>query len=655
MKQLHLAIASAAAVILAGGAASAQQNIRTATSWPGGPHLEHFAQGFSKQADALTGGKVKFQIFPAGTIGSPLKITETVQKKVAQAGHSWPGYDWGIDKAAAIFGGYVGSPPAEALLHWVYAAGGIELWREWRMEKFGVVGIPCGAHSDEIHMHSRKPVRTSGDLKGLKLRTSGAWAEIATALGASTVILPGAEVYPALERGVVDAIEWATPGINLGLGFHKVAKYVILPGVHQPGAVLSALSDSLVDGNPESFATPDGKPVTQEPQFLDGPQYAGHASRNGGGRGSFASPYISSKPFAFSRPAIAPTSRHRHRVPCRDAGRCADTVVRDVAPVLNPLHGRMGLSFRSRMSAQCASPCATEQAGGRDRQGAGQTAQVLAAVPLSFWVRCSAVRIANWLLRGSVPGGLAVRHHRDVRDLRGNKRGGSGPQRRSWGCWRSRLCCATATTRVLSRALSALVARSARSFRRRFSPWSGGLLAAQADVGKVLLGMFIPGFMLAGAYIIYIVIRCAIRPQDGPRVLLVGDEPTLGEKLALTGAVLRAAARRHCRRARLHDGGHRHANRGLGDGRARHGSAGARLRTVVVGGAGRCDHAHRAHHGHDPDHRRLRADVRCGFRRLRRPADRAGLPDRRRCRPVHPALFRHDFSSSSPASCSSRW
>ena len=162
---------------------------------------------------------------------------------MAQAGHTWPGYDWGIDKAAAIFGGYVGSPPAEALLHWVYAGGGIDLWREWRMEKFGVVGIPCGAHSDEIHIHSRKPIRTIEDLKGLKLRTSGAWAEVATTLGASTVILPGAEVYPALERGVVDAIEWATPGINLGLGFHKVAKYIILPGVHQPGAVLECVFD----------------------------------------------------------------------------------------------------------------------------------------------------------------------------------------------------------------------------------------------------------------------------------------------------------------------------------------------------------------------------------------------------------------------------
>jgi TRAP-type mannitol/chloroaromatic compound transport system substrate-binding protein len=245
MRVSKLAVTVAALLIGAGGA-GAQQTVRTATSWPGGPHLEHFAQGFAKQADSLTGGKVKFQIFPAGTIGSPLKITESVQKKVAPAGHTWSGYDWGIDKTAAIFGGYVGSPPAEALLHWIYAGGGMELWKQWRMEKFGLVALPCGSHSDEIHMHSRKPVRTLEDLKGLKLRTSGAWAEVATMLGASTVILPGGEVYPALERGVVDAIEWATPGINHSLGFHKVAKYIILPGVHQTGAVLECVFDKTL-------------------------------------------------------------------------------------------------------------------------------------------------------------------------------------------------------------------------------------------------------------------------------------------------------------------------------------------------------------------------------------------------------------------------
>ena len=246
MRTMKLAAVAVAGLVATATAASAQKNIRMATSWPGGIHLEQFAKGFATQSDKLTGGKVTFQVFPAGTIGSPLKIAETVQKKIAQAGHTWPGYDWGVDKTAALFGGYVGAPPIEALIHWVYSGGGIELWKQWRMEKFNVVGLPCGAHSDEIHMHSRKPVRTLDDLKGLKLRTSGAWAEVATSLGASTVILPGAEVYPALERGVVDAIEWATPGINLPLGFHKVAKYIILPGVHQPGAVLECIIDKGV-------------------------------------------------------------------------------------------------------------------------------------------------------------------------------------------------------------------------------------------------------------------------------------------------------------------------------------------------------------------------------------------------------------------------
>lgn len=237
------AAVAAAAIVASAVPSAAQQNLRMATSWPGGVHFDSFAKRFANESEKLTGKKVTFQVFPAGTIGSPLKITESVQKKVAPAGHTWPGYDWGIDKAAAIFGGYVGSPSIEALIHWVYEGGGIELWRQWRDEKFGVVGFPCGAHSDEIHMHSRKPIKTLDDLKGLKLRTSGAWAEVATTLGASTVILPGAEVYPALERGVVDAIEWATPGINLPLGFHKVAKYVILPGVHQPGAILECIID----------------------------------------------------------------------------------------------------------------------------------------------------------------------------------------------------------------------------------------------------------------------------------------------------------------------------------------------------------------------------------------------------------------------------
>jgi TRAP-type mannitol/chloroaromatic compound transport system substrate-binding protein len=87
-----------------------------------------------------------------------------------------------------------------------------------------------------VFLHSRKPVKTMADLKGLKLRTAGAWIEMSKDLGASPVTTPGGEIYPALERGVIDATEWGTLWENISPGFYKVAKYLIIPGVHQPTA-----------------------------------------------------------------------------------------------------------------------------------------------------------------------------------------------------------------------------------------------------------------------------------------------------------------------------------------------------------------------------------------------------------------------------------
>lgn len=74
------------------------------------------------------------------------------------------------------------------------------------------------------------------DLKGLKLRTAGAWLEISKGMGAAPVTMPGAEVFTSLDRGALDATEWGTLYENISPGFHKIAKYVIIPGVHQPVA-----------------------------------------------------------------------------------------------------------------------------------------------------------------------------------------------------------------------------------------------------------------------------------------------------------------------------------------------------------------------------------------------------------------------------------
>lgn len=233
--------ASAALVAAALGAAPLQAadtiELSMATPWSGGHWLEIGANSYAELVDQVTDGRVKINVFPAGALGPALKVTETVQMGIADMGHAWGGYDWSVDRTSALFAGWPGGPSPEEYMMWLYNGNGLELWKEWRMEVFDVVAIPCGVTETEIFMHAHKPVRTPEDLKGLKLRTSSAWAEIAPKLGVSTVVLPGSEVFSALERKVVDAIEWGGPGGNLQEGFDKIAPYMMMPGLHSPAAV----------------------------------------------------------------------------------------------------------------------------------------------------------------------------------------------------------------------------------------------------------------------------------------------------------------------------------------------------------------------------------------------------------------------------------
>ncbi|MBJ3775848.1 TRAP transporter substrate-binding protein DctP [Acuticoccus sp. 2012] len=233
------AAAILASIALTPATASAEETIELnmATPWSGGHWLEIGANSYAKIVEQITDGRVKINVFPAGTLGPALKVTETVQMGIADMGHAWGGYDWSVDRTSALFGGWPGGPNPEEYMMWLYNGNGLALWKEWRDDVFDVVAIPCGVTETEIFMHAHKPVRTPEDLQGLKLRTSSAWAEIAPKLGASTVVLPGSEVFSALERKVVDAIEWGGPGGNLQEGFDKIAPYMMMPGLHSPSAV----------------------------------------------------------------------------------------------------------------------------------------------------------------------------------------------------------------------------------------------------------------------------------------------------------------------------------------------------------------------------------------------------------------------------------
>jgi TRAP-type mannitol/chloroaromatic compound transport system substrate-binding protein len=244
-----IAMAAAAALLAAGDPVSAQQHKwKMATSWDGGPLMDIGAKAYAERIKFLTDGRIEIQVFNAGTLGKGLEVTNTVSNGVAEAGHTWMGYDWGRDKTTVLFGGFAGSMDSERMLHWLYEDGGAGLQRQFREEKFDVVSFPMFIRTAEAFLHSRKAIRTLDDLKGVKLRTAGAWLEIAKDLGAAPVTTPGGEVYPMLERGAIDATEWGTLWENIPTGFHKVAKYVIIPGVHQPTAPFELLINKAAWG-----------------------------------------------------------------------------------------------------------------------------------------------------------------------------------------------------------------------------------------------------------------------------------------------------------------------------------------------------------------------------------------------------------------------
>lgn len=231
-----IALAAASACFVSSHSEAETVTWSLASAFGGGAFIED-AKNFAQTVEFLTEGRLKIEVYPAGTLGPAFKVTEMVQNGVAQIGHLWPGFDYGTDKTSVLFAGYPAGPSSEEMLHWIYEGGGLELWQQWRRERFNVVAFPCNNLTKEIFLHSKRPVRTEADFKGLKIRTVGAWAPLVEKLGATPVPLPPAEIYPALERGVVDAAEWAGPYANKVDGLHEVAKYVIVPGIHSTMAV----------------------------------------------------------------------------------------------------------------------------------------------------------------------------------------------------------------------------------------------------------------------------------------------------------------------------------------------------------------------------------------------------------------------------------
>lgn len=182
--------------------------------------------------DALSAGAMRLEYFEPGEVVPAFEITEAVKDRKVQAGFMWVGYDQGRIPASTLISAVpFGMEPMEFAAWW-YHGGGRELG-EAVYNEHNVQPVLCSIVGPETAGWFREPIRALEDLQGLKIRFAGLGGQILQRLGASVTMIPGGEIFQALEKGAIDASEFSLPVVDRMLGFGRVAKYNYFPGWHQ--------------------------------------------------------------------------------------------------------------------------------------------------------------------------------------------------------------------------------------------------------------------------------------------------------------------------------------------------------------------------------------------------------------------------------------
>ena len=237
MKFVKSAVVAAALAALP-AAASAQQieAVRWGVPMAFGSNLVALGDAMpwvAQQLDKVSGGRIKLQVFEPGKLVPALAVFDSVSDGKVEAGYTWMGYEVGKVPAAALFGAVPFGMESPEFMAWMYFGGGNELLREL-FAPFKVYPIFCGTIGPEGAGWFRKEINSPDDIKGLKFRAAGYGGDIYKEVGASVTLLPGGELFQALEKGVLDGTEFSLPTVDEQLGFYKVAKFYYLPGWHQP-------------------------------------------------------------------------------------------------------------------------------------------------------------------------------------------------------------------------------------------------------------------------------------------------------------------------------------------------------------------------------------------------------------------------------------
>jgi TRAP-type mannitol/chloroaromatic compound transport system substrate-binding protein len=239
-KFLKSGLAAAAGVTIAGApavvTAAAPMVVKMQTSWPPSDIWMDFARQYVERVEKMSGGRLKIDLMPAGAVVNAFQVLDAVHDGILDAAHSVPVYWYGKNKAASLFGtGPVFGGSATTMLAWFNAGGGRELYREltqdiMKLNIVGLLGFPMPA---QPFGWFKGEVNTAADLKGFKYRTVGLAADLLQKMGMSVAQLPGGEIVPAMERGVIDAFEFNNPSSDRRFGAQDVAKNYYLSSYHQ--------------------------------------------------------------------------------------------------------------------------------------------------------------------------------------------------------------------------------------------------------------------------------------------------------------------------------------------------------------------------------------------------------------------------------------
>ena len=200
------------------------------------PILGVAVRRFTENVATLSGGELQLKVFEPNTLVPALEGFDAVKAGSVDALWGISAFHAGKIPAASWFTAVPFGPPAREYLAWLRYGGGDEIYDEIYADH-GLKGLHCNIIAPEASGWFRKEIRSTDDLRGLKVRYSGLGARVMQKMGASTQLLAPGDIYLALERGIIDATEFSLPAIDLTLGFHQVAKHYYFPGWHQQATV----------------------------------------------------------------------------------------------------------------------------------------------------------------------------------------------------------------------------------------------------------------------------------------------------------------------------------------------------------------------------------------------------------------------------------